>query len=128
MVLVGLPVLVLGGSDWKLTKRMDWVISLLYLRYFDRVLFEAMDVELPGVHAMPIGFTVEYTKKQGGSKKIVEVLRSIQPGSSRPRNKFLAAYGKKWKYLNDKIPSRSSLGKWLAATSLGGITDVLSGC
>lgn len=114
-------VLAIGGADHTISGRRAYVERLVLLRYFDRVLFEALDIPVPGVTVLPIGFTEEYSKKHGDNRIFDALEAAPAPADRLPT--FLAAWGKRWKYL-DSQPSRAELADWLKVTPLGNRSDV----
>lgn len=116
-------VLVVGGADHTATSVRTWLERVLLLRYFDRVLFEALDVPMPGVGVMPVGFTCEYTKKHGDAR-IFDALDAIEANGNIRQPGFIAAWGKRWKYLDKTIPSRFNLDAWLESTPLGNRSEI----
>lgn len=118
-------VLVIAGSDMGLKASIQWVKSVQSLGYFHRILFEALDVQWPGVHVCPIGFNIDYTRAHG-VKEIIQTLLNPTPVAQKNRT-FLAAWGKHWPKLDGKISSRKLLNEWLKGNALGNRQSVKSG-
>lgn len=110
-------VLVVAGSDYQTSLRLRWTNTLLYQRYFHRILWEAHNRDFPGIHVAPIGFNLKYTRMHGADT-ILEALLHATP-LDKKNTSFLAAWGQVYSYLDGHIPSRKELIKWLNKTNIG---------
>lgn len=92
-------VVVIGGDDNRLSENLDVVLSLV--ARVRRVFYEAMDVAVPGVFAMPIALQEFYYREQP------EAFGVIRRGKRDSADGVIAAWGAWWQLPN--IKSRQSL-------------------
>ena len=115
-------VLVLLHSDYGVAHFKAEITELLYTQYFDRILIYAFDREFPGLHVVPAGFQIHYTRNLHTEPHILDALRNPVPFGEKKRG-FVAAWGAAWKHL-DAMDSRRRLEHWLEKSSLGGRSDI----
>lgn len=107
--------LVLGGSDThlSLTPVMNFVRKISATAYFNRIYYEAMDVHMPNVEAMPIGFTDFYTLSVPPGI-IEQALTSV---SISEKCDVLVAWGTVWPQLDKRLSWRKALISWVEKTA-----------
>ena len=105
-------ILVIGGADSLLSSQDPHVIERLANR-FGQVYYEAYDINFDGIDVMPIGLQEVYLRGHEG-----DVLRLSQQTPHERENNVLAAWGRWWPHLNEKISDRFEAVKFVEASSL----------
>jgi hypothetical protein len=104
--------LVIGGADQRLSAQDPNVIERLATR-FGQVYYEAYDTHFDGVDVMPIGLQEFYLRGHEG-----DILRLSQRPPHERENNVLAAWGRFWPQLNERISDRFEAVKFVEASSL----------
>ena len=114
--------LVLGASDTRLSSPSvkSFIDQIQSTNYFDRIYYEAMDVEIRGVDPMPIGLTDFYVMSIP-PRSVENAVRNVDLAK---KNGLLAAWGAFWPRLDERLPWRASLIKWVESTPWIERTDV----
>jgi hypothetical protein len=105
-------VLVFGSSDTRLSIVRDFVAEIHAKGYFDRIFYEAYDIELPYVWPMPMGLTDTYLL----ALPMGALEMSLRNVSLLNKHGVLAAWGAWWPKLDAKLKWRKSLDDWVSVT------------
>ena len=100
-------VLVVAGSDLNLSS-VKGKIEIL-LRRFNIIYYEAKNIEMDGVHTIPMGFIPSYILINGG---YAHIAKELQVHSTK-KGLAGAAWGFHWKFLDRSIASRSNLDAYV---------------
>ena len=106
--------LVLGASDIRLSSPeiSKFVQEIQESGYFDRIYYEAMDINLEGVDPMPIGLNDFYVFSIPPRSVESAILRA----DLRTKKGLLTAWGAFWPHLDEQLPWRRSLIEWVNST------------
>ena len=87
-------------------------------QYFTCIFYEAKDIDVPGVHVMPIGFTEHYLRS--AAPHILGLAHGIrrEMKSGSDQLSVLAAWGTWWPTLDDVIPDRRAAREFAATSPL----------
>jgi hypothetical protein len=101
--------LCIGGEDTRLSQQSKEEIEYLKT-VFERVEYEALDVDLQGVEIMPMGFTEYYLRGHSSS---------VWRCSSKQAKKydFLCSFGAYWPHLNEAIGDRREAMRFASQSS-----------
>jgi len=113
-------VLLVGGVDTHLSvleQNIDWRYLLLK---FKRVRYEAKDIASDVVETFPMGLLPHYSLAAGEDN----IRKTVREASVIKKNLALAAWGKWWPRLTDKIPSRKGLANFANKTDWVSLKDI----
>jgi len=93
------------GPDFLLSWQRHKLLKLLD-RYFSCIFYEAKDIHLPGISALPMGLTEHYSR--GNADHVLALARSLKRTERPPGAELsvLAAWGAWWPGLDELIPDR----------------------
>mmetsp|Transcript_48980 Transcript_48980/g.131085 ORF Transcript_48980/g.131085 Transcript_48980/m.131085 type:complete len:646 (-) Transcript_48980:6-1943(-) len=102
--------LAMGNGDLHVSKSIQFIKDCQSGGRFTRIVYEAMDMRMPGVGTFPLGLSDIYIAMSG----MQNVMKAIREASLQKKDKqLLAAWGKVWDFLDDRLSSRRSAQKFV---------------